>query len=511
VVSPAFPEQQFQQQLGARVRPQPSGLVPQQQEMDFAVQQFNQMQPSAQELGGQVSPIGKGVLDFFGGLGGGVADIGRRFVSPETSPFTGQNLQPYNPMFQPESMMGQFGRGIVSGITGGYPEGPIDHRSLSGPEQALMFADLVDPSGVGGDILRPLAKAIPEGALAGGFLGGWFMPKNIKNTKAVSRLEDMWKHPVFTRDKWAPNPSVEEIRTIGAQSLYLDDVTSGIKNTSPQTYMNMGRGNQTMEQAIRRATSDPFRGSPGSLQKQSDEFNRMAIELRGPKNERPTVGTTLRMEDTLEWVYEKQDYLEDIFGFNPLLSFSGPVGGPHGFGDPKAIAKEFDRIAKELKEEAQASQKWIDTRTNQVIDEETKIMERGLKEYTGKGTVGGGSGTIPPQGAGGVLPNAPIPPKGQRLIDMHIKGGFPEKLTDKQIAQELWLRTPEGQQYRELWNLKQSVGILMPNEKKEIDKLTDIYLEQGLSLDELKAWRKQMRQDAAEDAAMLRELDRDID
>jgi len=109
------------------------------------------------------------------------------------------------------------------------------------------------------------------------------------------------------------------------------------------------------------------------------------------------------------------------------------------------------------------------------------------------------------------LPNAPIPPKGQRLIDMHIKGGFPEKLTDKQIAQELWLRTPEGQQYRELWNLKQSVGMLMPNEKREIDKLTDIYLEQGLSLDELKAWRKQMRQDAAEDAAMLRELDRDID
>ena len=105
MVSPAFPEQQFQQQLGARVRPQPSGLVPQQQEMDFAVQQFNEMQPSAYELSGQVSPIGKGVLDFFGGLGGGIADVGKRLFSPQTYGET--HMQPYDPMFQPESMMGQ--------------------------------------------------------------------------------------------------------------------------------------------------------------------------------------------------------------------------------------------------------------------------------------------------------------------------------------------------------------------------------------------------------------------
>ena len=50
-----------------------------------------------------------------------------------------------------------------------------------------------------------------------------------------------------------------------------------------------------------------------------------------------------------------------------------------------------------------------------------------------------------------------------------------------------------------------------PDESKELDRLTDIYLEQGLSSSELKVYRKQMSQDAAEDAAMFRELDRDIE
>jgi hypothetical protein len=110
--------------------------------------------------------LGQGISQFAGGIGGGLLDVGRRMLSPGTSPFTGQNLQPYDPMFQPQSLPGQIGRGFVSGFTGGYPEGPVDHRKLSGLEQAFYFGDLVDPSGIAGDILRPLSKVIPEGTVA---------------------------------------------------------------------------------------------------------------------------------------------------------------------------------------------------------------------------------------------------------------------------------------------------------------------------------------------------------
>lgn len=445
MVSPAFPEQQFQQQLGARVRPQPSGLTIQDILSEYPVDPTAMFgttpqtaSPSlaslpteiATELGSVVAS--DPVVQAAGGVAGGVMDIFGRLLNPQTSPFAGKGDQPYSPMFSPESLWGGLGRGIASGFTGGYPEGPIDHRSLSGPEQALYFADIADPSGVGGDILRPLAKAIPEGALAGGFLGGWFMPKNIKKTKATSRLEDMWKHPVFTRDKWAPNPSVEEIRTIGAQSLYLDDASSGIKNTSPQTYMNMGRGNQTMEQAIRRATSDPFRGSPGSLQKQSDSFNRYAKELRGDLGDEAQF-------NRYDWYLDRQDTLTDSYDFDPNL-FDPDYLDARGGYEYSQVADEFERISGELKEEAQASQKWIDIRTNQVIDEETKIMERGLKEYTGKGMPGGGSGTIPPQGTGGVLPGVPELPT---LLPKRVQDSITRVRQAVDEGIEKWAKSPK--------------------------------------------------------------------
>ena len=131
--------------------------------------------------------LGQGISQFAGGVGGGLLDVGRRMLSPGTSPFTGQNLQPYDPMFQPQSLPGQIGRGFVSGFTGGYPEGPVDHEKLSGLEQAFYFGDLVDPSGIAGDILRPLSKAIPEGTL--GALAG-VIPKLNRTFFRRSKVVD---------------------------------------------------------------------------------------------------------------------------------------------------------------------------------------------------------------------------------------------------------------------------------------------------------------------------------
>jgi hypothetical protein len=68
-------------------------------------------------------------------------------------------------------------------------------------------------------------------------------------------------------------------------------------------------------------------------------------------------------------------------------------------------AKEFNKLSRELADEAKTAEKRITDDINRILDEELKIMNRGMEEFTGKGTIGGGSGTLPPQGTGGVLPN----------------------------------------------------------------------------------------------------------
>lgn len=131
------------------------------------------------------------------GVAGGVLDVFGRLLGPQTSHFMGKGNEPYSPMFNPESFWGQLGRGIVGGYSGGYQEGPIDHMGLSPVDQALMFADLADPSGVGGDVVKAGAKTplfeslvesgkiIPE-TLAG--LAGVMSKKarnKLKNTKVL--------------------------------------------------------------------------------------------------------------------------------------------------------------------------------------------------------------------------------------------------------------------------------------------------------------------------------------
>ncbi len=137
------------------------------------------------QFGEQAQQVGQG-------FAGGVLDVFGRLIGPQTSPFTGSNLQPYSPMFNPESFWGQLGRGVVSGTTGGYPEGPVDHRSLSPVDQALMFSDLVDPSGAAGDVVRAGVRAIPEDTLAA--VAG-VMPLNARQLLTGSKVVDVEGNP----------------------------------------------------------------------------------------------------------------------------------------------------------------------------------------------------------------------------------------------------------------------------------------------------------------------------
>ena len=343
--------------------------------------------------------LGQGISQFAGGVGGGLLDVGRRMLSPETSPFTGQNLQPYDPWFQPQSLPGQIGRGFVSGFTGGYPEGPVDHEKLSGLEQAFYFGDLVDPSGIAGDILRPLSKAIPEGVLAGGFQGGWFKPKTQKRpgafrpqgvpyTPVPSEFNpDYWNHLINSKPT---DLTADQVRERGAYLLYMDDIEKGITNTSPETYLAMGRGTQSaagnaaefvpggtrmttlrpgeftpypsIEKAIERGTDSPFReNSPTLMLEQSDRFNRIAKELSGDLGEDT-------QWNTYDWFLEREDYLEMEWGFNPDFFGKGP----------KEVSGEFDRLAQEFKKDAQKAQKRLIREADRIMDEELKIMERGM-------------------------------------------------------------------------------------------------------------------------------------
>ena len=92
-------------------------------------------------------------VQFIGGALGGIADAGKRFALDTITPM---EPQPYEPMFNPDSMFGDIGRSFVGGFTGGYPEGPLD-EAMSPIETALTFADAVDPTNVLGDV----AKAAP--------------------------------------------------------------------------------------------------------------------------------------------------------------------------------------------------------------------------------------------------------------------------------------------------------------------------------------------------------------
>ena len=187
-------EEQFQAEMGARLNPRqlpPEGnILPTGEQIPPSTppslkreQIWNQMLADDPQLAGQTT-AGQGITNFFGGLFGGMADTAKRFALDTITPMEPQS---YEPMFKPQGIASSLGRGVVEGFTGSYGSGPIDHQNLSPLDQSLFFADLVDPSGVGGDIAKPLFKSIPEGTIAG--LAG-VMPQRAKDLLIGSKVVD---------------------------------------------------------------------------------------------------------------------------------------------------------------------------------------------------------------------------------------------------------------------------------------------------------------------------------
>jgi len=208
------------------------------------------------------------------------------------------------------------------------------------------------------------ASQIPDAlAAVGGFMSGWNMPKK-KVTQTTRRLEDIWSHPLWTRGKVEDVPDAEEIRRIGGEAMWLDNVDDfGPFNQRP----DFGRGNfPTAQDRIKHLqTQNPT----GQTLKQSDTFNKRAKEVIGD------LGSEQR-EITYEWLWDRLDQLEEFYEFNGDLLRSGK-------GSDSQIAAELRRISDMLKGEAKGKEKWLNEKIGKILDEELSMMERGMTEYTG--------------------------------------------------------------------------------------------------------------------------------
>ena len=147
--------------------------------------------------------------NFLKGAGGAVADIGRSFFDP-TSWRWGE--EQYNPAFQPDqsdSMAQRAGYELISGMTAGMPEGPPDFQKMSDFDMAMHLTDVVDPSGLGGDVARLVGKSIPEGTLAA---TAGVMVQRAKNKLKGSKVVDTQGTPIrvyhgtgASFNEWDPN------------------------------------------------------------------------------------------------------------------------------------------------------------------------------------------------------------------------------------------------------------------------------------------------------------------
>jgi len=404
-----------------RMNPQPSGMTvpdesfrvdpshfPRQQEPmsttsefvgppDFPIPQTN-IQKQVEDYSALAPMYG----NFLKGAGGAVADIGRSFFDP-TSWRWGKDERgdpvEYNPAFQPgptDPMAQRAGYGLIDAMAVGLPTGAPDFESMTDLDAAMQVFDVYDPSGLGGDVAKLGVKAIPEGALAGFAWPSWYMgsklpPKGVKK-KTFNKLEDMWKHKIWTDDRWAPNPKPDEIRDIGARALHMDDLANDVPNTSVDMYMQQGSGaGQTLQMKISQIERGGFGGNPKSLTKESDHFNKLAVDIQSGDDE--------LFGSADYWIESHEDMLQDSYGIDMFDDRMEPI-----YRTNEEWAKEFNKLSRELAHDAKTAEKRITDNINRIMDEELKIMDRGMKEVTGKGTIGGGSGTLPPQGTGGVLP-----------------------------------------------------------------------------------------------------------
>ena len=106
--------------------------------------------------------------NFIKGAGGAFADIGRSWLWPPSWRWgkdeSGDPVK-YDPAFQPDqsdSMAQRAGYELIDAMPMGLPTGAPDFESMTDADIALQMTDLVDPSGLGGDVAKGAVKLAPK-------------------------------------------------------------------------------------------------------------------------------------------------------------------------------------------------------------------------------------------------------------------------------------------------------------------------------------------------------------
>ena len=164
------------------MNPQPSGMTVPDESFRVDPSHFPSPQEPVNPLSGYGrNPFGTALWDTAVGMGKAAGDIGRRFLPPYSDDF--------QPAFQPgpaDPMAQRAGYGLIDAMTMGVPTGPPDFETMTGPDIALQMTDLVDPTGLGGDVAKLSAKVIDFDTVSSTL--GVLSAKGrnlLKNTKAV--------------------------------------------------------------------------------------------------------------------------------------------------------------------------------------------------------------------------------------------------------------------------------------------------------------------------------------
>jgi len=204
------------------------------------------------------NPFGTALWDTAVGMGKAAGDIGRRFLPPYSDDF--------QPAFQPgpaDPMAQRAGYGLIDAMTMGVPTGPPDFETMTGPDIAMQFADLVDPTGLGGDVAKLSAKVIDFDTVASTL--GVLSEKGkdlLKNTKAVDTNGDPLVLYHGSRTGWTGDfdPAKEVENTLFGPGVYFTEnpLIAGGSLQNPQTtpgysFLNLWSGKEG---------KDFFRDSP---------------------------------------------------------------------------------------------------------------------------------------------------------------------------------------------------------------------------------------------------------
>ena len=321
-------EEQFQAEMGARLnprQPRPEGnILPTGKQIPPSTlpslkreQIWNQMLADDPQLAGQTM-AGQGIVDFFGGVLGGMADTGKRVAEHLLPPYsTDLDQQSFEPWFKPEGTAATLGRGFVSAMTAEAPEGPWEEER-SPFDAALTMLDVFDPTNAGGDILKMGPEIFGSMARGRGLINlGW-----MSDPKSQERIRNMAEKGIT----WPQG----QTRKIG--NTYYDETGRELGYTG-----NLSSGWPSQGGGARRTSEAELAGEGAEIGPQNF-YGRAAGQL----NRHPFESTRSHWRRTaMDGEIETAELINQVIGWK---SYSSPQDLV------TKNTKNFDEIAKDLRE-----------------------------------------------------------------------------------------------------------------------------------------------------------------